>query len=391
MFKRLTPEQAVVVGSKVKATLQRLEVSNPGLVRVDWLRFTVPLDAVVMGCPELPLDLQSLSLLTQKGRDVVRMARAAGIEHDALGAALQVTRSAAAYLVHVLGCALEVGQSEDRGMDYYSCRTALLHAGEVVGWVLAGGKSQAQAGTVHFNLFGSALLNIPPASLLVLRAWLESSQATITRVDLSLDVWQGLDITTVPAAWHSGAFDVRGKRPKQSEAGSWTAGHSRTFYVGSRASGKLCRVYEKGHELFGHESGDPWVRIEVEYRNACRLIDYGVLDRPGDYFAGAYSWTADRLADAAAQFEAQKLTMTVGSDALKEKTAEAAVSRVVRWIKRTAAPAVAAYLEHAHESFFDLMEGEFRVAGRLRGFDRASIVNAFESVAAKCAPSPVPA
>ena len=160
--------------------------------------------------------------------------------------------------------------------------------------------------------------------------------------------------------------------------------------MGSHASGKLCRVYEKGHELFGHESGDPWVRIEVEYRNACRLIDYGVLDRPGDYFAGAYSWTADRLADAAAQFEARRFESTVRDD-LKDKTAEAAVSRVVRWIKSTAAPAVAAYLEHAHESFFDLIEDEYRIAGRLRGFDRASIGKAFESVAVKFAPSPVPA
>ena len=160
--------------------------------------------------------------------------------------------------------------------------------------------------------------------------------------------------------------------------------------MGSRASGKLCRVYEKGHELLGHESGDPWVRIEVEYRNSCRLIDYGVLDRPGDYFAGAYSWTADRLADASAQFEAQRI-LKVNDSTLKDRTAEAAVTRVVRWIKRTAAPAVAAYLEHAHEAFFDLIEDEYRIAGRLRGFDRASIGKAFESVAAKCAPSPVPA
>lgn len=389
MSKRLTPEQAVLSGSKVKATLQQIETGNPGLVRLDWLRFSVPLDALLLGCPGLPLDLDSLALMDRRGRDTVRDARRAGLDHDGFDNAMQVSKAGAAYLVEILAGSLEVGHTEDRGMDYYSVRTALMYAGEVVGWVLAGGKSQAQAGTVHFNLFGSALLQVPVSALAVLRSWLESSNGTITRVDLSLDVWQGLDITEVPKAWMAGVFDVRGKRPKQAEQGSWTAGHSRTFYVGSRASGKLCRVYEKGHELFGHEHGDPWVRIEVEYRNSCRLIDYGVLDRPGDYFAGAYQWCADRLEEAAAQFEAQKLSMTVGADALKDKTAEAAVTRVARWVKRTAAPAIAAFLDHSGDAFFDLIEDQsHRITGRLKGFDRASIARAFQQVTAQFAPSP---
>lgn len=391
MTKRQTPEQAIVAGSKIKATLAQIETENPGLVRLDWLRFSVPLDALLMGCPGVPFDLDAVALMDRRGRDAVRNARTAGIEHDGFDNAMQVSKAGAAYLVTILAGALEVGHTEDRGMDYYSVRTALMHCGEVVGWVLAGGKSQAQAGTVHFNLFGSALLSIPIRFYPVLRAWLESSNATITRVDLSLDVWKGLDIAEVPKAWVSGVFDVRGKRPKQAEQGSWTSGHSRTFYVGSRASGKLCRVYEKGDELFGPEHGDEWVRIEVEYRNACRIIDYGVLDRPGDYFAGAYQWCADRLEEARAQFEAQKLVMSVGSDALKDKTAEAAVTRVARWIKRTAAPAIAAFLDHQSDTFFDLIEDQaHRVTGRLKGFDRVAISRAFAQVAAQVAPSPVP-
>lgn len=390
-MKRQTPEQAMVAGSKIKATLAQIETDNPGLVRLDWLRFSVPLDALLLGCPGVSIDLDALAVMDRRGRDTVRDARRAGIEHDGFDNAMQVSKAGAAYLVEILAGALEVGHTEDRGMDYYSVRTALMHCGEVVGWVLAGGKSRAQAGTVHFNLFGSALLNIPVTRYAYLRSWLESSNATITRVDLSLDIWKGLDISDVPKAWLAGAFDVRGKRPKQAEQGSWTAGHSRTFYVGSRASGKLARVYEKGDELFGHEHGDEWVRIEVEYRNACRIIDYGVLDRPGDYFAGAYKWCADRLEEASAQFEAEALLVVNRGDALKDKTAEAAVTRVARWIKRTAAPAIAAFLDHSGDAFFTLIEGECdRVTGRLKGFDRPSLRRAFEHVAAQIAPSPIP-
>lgn len=391
MAKRLTPEQVVLAGLKIKATLAQVETENPGLVRLDWLRFSVPLDALLLGCPGVPFDLDALALMDRRGRDTVRDARRAGIEHDGFDNAMQVSKAGAAYLVEILAGALEVGHTDDRGMDYYSVRTALMYCGEVVGWVLAGGKSQAQAGTVHFNLFGSALLNVPVARYPALRSWIESSNGTITRVDLSLDVWQGLDVGLLPDTWRAGEFDVRGKRPKAVLAGEWPAGHSRTFYAGSRPSGKLVRVYEKGDEQFGHEHGDPWVRIEVEYRNACRIIDYGVLDRPGDYFAGAYQWCADRLEETRAHFEAQKLLVVNRGDALKDKTAEAAVTRVARWIKRTAAPAIAAFLDHSGDAFFTLIEGECdRVTGRLKGFDRPSLRRAFEHVAAQVAPSPVP-
>ena len=120
MAKRLTPEQAVLAGSKIKATLAQVETENPGLVRLDWLRFSVPLDALLLRCPGVPFDLDALALMDRRGRDTVRDARRAGIEHDGFDNAMQVSKAGAAYLVEILAGALEVGHTEDRGMDYYS-------------------------------------------------------------------------------------------------------------------------------------------------------------------------------------------------------------------------------------------------------------------------------
>lgn len=39
--------QPVLSGSKIKWTLEAVEQANPNLVRVDWLRFTMPVDSVV--------------------------------------------------------------------------------------------------------------------------------------------------------------------------------------------------------------------------------------------------------------------------------------------------------------------------------------------------------
>lgn len=60
----------------------------------------------------------------------------------------------------------------------------------------------------------------------------------------------------------------------------------RTFYVGTRDSGKLCRVYEKGRQLGDRNS--KWVRIEVELHSTNREIPLEILLGCGDYLAGAY-------------------------------------------------------------------------------------------------------
>lgn len=383
---RLTQEQAVVVAGKIKVTLQELQGVSPGLVRIDWLRFTVAVDAVAQADPLAPLDVDALALMDRRGRDVVRMGR--GVDVDMLKNAAQVARAGAVHLVRLLGC-LEVGPTDDRGMDFYSVRTALMHAGEVVGYVLAGGRSSRQASTVHFNLFGSAWLHIPTLAMDRLSAWLDDARGTITRADLALDVWQGLPVTDARDAYIAGQFDVRGKRPSQREHGSWTSGHSRTFEIGSRETGKMLRVYEKGHQLFGPDSADPWVRLEVEYRNNQRLIPTDVLRRPQDFFAGAYPWCAEILARTRSEFESHVIKTERTN--VHDVTAEAAVTRVIKWIKGTAAPSIYAFMQHAGDEFVELLCAEgWRVPGRLRGFDQSAISAAFSRVAASFAPLAAP-
>ena len=60
----------------------------------------------------------------------------------------------------------------------------------------------------------------------------------------------------------------------------------RSLYVGSRESGKLLRVYEKGIQM-----GDPkdkWVRWELELHSSQRVIPLEAMVKPSEYLAGAY-------------------------------------------------------------------------------------------------------
>lgn len=382
------PARMVMSGSQVKWTLEQQQASNPGRVRLDWLRFTATLDSIVCACPSLPLDLEAVSCLDKRYRDMTRDARAADSEVIP-DSSRQVSRAGAIWIAEVLSCGIEVGPTDDKGMDYYTVRTALMVHGEVVGWVLAGGKSYAQASTVHFNLFGSALLRIPSQKLHVLRAWMHKQAerlqgCTITRVDLALDLWTDHCVTFARDAYLSGGFDVRGKRPSQREHGSWTNGHSRTFEIGSRATGKLFRAYEKGDELFGHEANDPWVRYEVEFRNSHRVIDFDVLVRPADYFAGAYSHCANVLRDL--KVSAESAVIKTVPEQL-DKKAEAAVSRVVRWVRRSAAPALISLLKFGGEMIEKIVEDEeFRQPRRLAGFSESELRDAFDKVASVVCP-----
>jgi phage replication initiation protein len=160
--------------------------------------------------------------------------------------------------------------------------------GDGVGLIAWGGKSQR--GRVYFSIQGQGCSMVKdwPA----LAAWLELNCATIKRVDVAYDDFDGetISIAWATAQYERGGFNAGGRRPKHQVFGDWLDGGSgsngRTFGVGSRACGKYCRIYEKGKQ-----QGDPksrWTRIEVEWRAQDRLLPYDVLTRPGQYLAGAY-------------------------------------------------------------------------------------------------------
>jgi DNA relaxase NicK len=60
----------------------------------------------------------------------------------------------------------------------------------------------------------------------------------------------------------------------------------RSLYVGSRESGKLLRVYEKGIQM--GDPNDKWVRWELELHSSQRVIPLDTMIKPSEYLAGAY-------------------------------------------------------------------------------------------------------
>jgi phage replication initiation protein len=389
------PARPLLDGNTIKWTLEQIEQKNPERVRVDWLRFTVPVDALV---PHVGPDLDWVrgTMATLDGdwtqyrglvppRFALEMLSIDGQE-------CYLTPKSLATIGHF--CLTEILPGlfplmsnhpvEDSGMDFYAARSPLYFEGQLVGFVLAGGRSLSQSSTVHFNLFGGACLHLGPVQLRALANWIEKLGGWITRCDLSLDVWSGLEVERVRDSWFRGEFDVRGKRPSQREHGSWSSGHSRTFEVGSRGTGKLMRAYEKGDELFGHEADDPWVRLEVEFRSNHRIIEPEILRRPSDFFAGAYPFCADYLREL--DLFVDRAVIPTHPE-IADKTAEAAVTRLVRWVNDTAAPALAAVWAMGGDMVADVIEkNQHRKARRLLGFKHEDIQAAFQKVASAFAP-----
>lgn len=373
-------------GQRIRWTLEQVYRQTQQKVRIDWLRFTVPLDAIVRAEP-LPCPLiAELAAMDKVERERQLMCRLADASLDYAGAQA-LCASAANRLVEALGC-FEVGHPEDKGMDYYTARCPILHEGKAVGYALAGSKSPHQVGTVHLNIFGEACLYVSPAKWSRVRDWIASAGGWITRVDLACDVWAGDRIKDVCEAYKAGSFDVRGQRPKESQAGSWISGHSRTLYVGKRETGKMFRAYEKGDQLFGEEANDPWIRYEVELRNNARVLSLDVLTRPADFFAGAYAFTEELLNRLE---EASTPEAIPAGQKLVDATAEAAAVRLARWFKTTAAPSFCALLSMGGDVLENIFDREaHRAPGRLRGFAQTDVRVAMEKVAAMFAPHAAP-
>lgn len=152
------------------------------------------------------------------------------------------------------------------------------------GFVAYGGSSQR--GTSHVSLNGHACALVRDWN--AVRLWGETYGAAITRADAAHDDMEARDIDVQRACewWHLGKFNSNGRPPKAHLEDDMGLGSGKTLYVGSRASGKLLRVYERGRKLGSLSS--LWVRAEVELRNKGRVVPWDVVTAPGQYLAGAY-------------------------------------------------------------------------------------------------------
>lgn len=122
-------------------------------------------------------------------------------------------------------------------------------------------------------------------------AMLQSLDAKITRCDVAADFLDGqVTQSEFESLYFEGTFATGGRKPKYRYIESGThdnrASGGKTFEVGSRKSGKLCRAYEKGKQLGDADS--PWLRIEVELLAKDRVIPHEVLLNPAAYFVGSY-------------------------------------------------------------------------------------------------------
>jgi phage replication initiation protein len=225
----------------------------------------------------------------------------------------------------------QLGQDRP-GRDYYEFTTTIESEwGAEVGSVSIGGESQRD--TICFTMKGEACSFANDGWEERVHDYFAAFMPTVTRVDLAKDfITGGLSVDEVREQYLAGGFSYRNRRPSHELHGSWLAvdgamPHSRTFQVGKRESGKMARFYEKGHQLGMDES--PWVRAEIELRNADRVIPWEVLTAAGDYFAGAY----DVMALIANREQFERI-------ATKKALGEATGERLIRWIKHAVAPAL---------------------------------------------------
>lgn len=159
---------------------------------------------------------------------------------------------------------------------------------EGVGLAAYGGNNN----TVHIEITGAGCAQV--------KSWQDVADTLadyggkITRCDVAADDFDG---SRYSIAWCKAQYDAGGFKPARGTAPNarlyddMGSGDGCTFYVGSRASGKLFRGYEKGKE-----QGDPastWFRVEVEYRSVHREIPHQIITNPGAYLAGAYPCLAD--------------------------------------------------------------------------------------------------
>lgn len=238
----------------------------------------------------------------------------------------------ALHFANLLGYQLGI---ERPGRDYYDhTHTIENDFGHEVASVSAGGESQR--GTIAFTIKGEGCSHATEGWEKRVHDYFAEMTPTITRVDLSKDFFEGeVSIEEVVHLYKCHEFSYRNRLPSYTTHGSWDLhetldgiplhGHSRTFQIGKRESGKLARFYEKGHQYRLMDS--KWLRAEVEFRNVGRVLLWEMLLAPAEFFAGAYP--AMKLI---CDHETETKIPTAA------KTGEASAQRCINWVQRVVAP-----------------------------------------------------
>lgn len=384
-------------GDTVKLRLLAERSDTGSAVHIDWLRFTCqvrnsPLPPVGRLFFIPPFSEPKYANEVEANESFARIVR---VLHDLPNPDRSVGQHARELAIRVanrLGRGQFVVAADIRkGHDFYKFRWSIERAGVEVGWVgfLASAESpkqQAQAKTLHVNLYGMACTFADARWRVRMAKLIELTSSVITRCDLALDFFDGIGggLERVQADYNAGLMSNRGKRPKCNMVGDWCNGKGRSFYFGSKQAGKQTNIYEKGFQLYGEKDATNWHRIELRYGNKLRVIPIDILRRPSDFFAGASDWHKSILSEhgpalllegKSVEVSPQKIQTTAR---LAIETVKAEVSRNIRWLLDTAAPSVALAFQHLGDDFLELVTGK-KAPGRLEKFSSADVVAAYKN------------
>jgi phage replication initiation protein len=369
----------VLDGDQIKHRLMAERFATQTPVHVDWLRFTIQRRFVPTPSVENLFPIRTDNVWDEKTR-AQRLAQLIAQTEDCDTTAATQAYELAQQVCEHLGPDFTVLSEALKGHDFYRFRWSIQREGTECGWVgyqasSKNARQQAQNNTIHCNLYGAACTFATPGWNTRLADLIDQHEGDITRADLALDFFDGIPggFESVVNDYKSGACDHYGKRLKCNMVGDWVNGHERSFYLGSKESGKQSNAYEKGDQLYGVEAGSLWHRVELRYGNKLRVLPSDLLRRPADFFAGASDWHASLLlkADQIPQPERVKCNAR-----LQAQTVEAEVTRNLRWAINVAAPTIAAAWTHLGDDFLKLVTGQ-KLPGRLQRFKATELAAAF--------------
>lgn len=207
----------------------------------------------------------------------------------------------------------------DKGWFGYTTMANIVSPDRQVNYGLLAYGGESQKGSIHIELNAQGCATVTCWEEIA--EWGNAHHAVITRLDLAHDDFTGNEITVgVALDWYKqGRFNQNGRPPKAKLIDDLGSGEGKTLYIGSRKSGKLLRVYEKGKHLGDPTS--PWTRVEAELRNKSRIIPWKALTQPGAYLAGTFpclAFLSDKQEKIRTIAKAGKITLTAATHHLQK-------------------------------------------------------------------------
>jgi phage replication initiation protein len=398
----------VLDGGEVKFRLEAERQASTNFIHIDWLRFTVFLRNVIPSMKGLPdwdpnagskwerylstvkFGSDAYDFLSGLAKEKVILATVEGFEVDRQDNQFQGACSQAYDLARevaeILGKEFSVNSCLKPGQDFYKYRFSIERNGFESAWVgfLAAGNGKSKGSqdqTIHVNIHGHACTFAAPGWREKMANCIDLHVGRITRADLALDVFDGLgyDFGRLLQDYKEGIFKVRGKNPACKLDGDWGNDSARSIYIGSRTSGKITNIYEKGDQLFGVKAGSTWVRAELRFGDQLRVLSSDILRTPDSFFSGASDWHEALLMHVGAVVLSQSIKTT---PVLPKQTVSAEVYRNLVWLRDSAASTMRGALRFMeYDTLLEfLLPDSPKLPGRLEKFKPSELSVAYQTV-----------